>query len=122
MKELAGYLSVFLIIIINSLVNFYTPVEKEYIEKSFINRNLEDFLENTLMDINSIYTLPILFSISTITMYIFEKWDHAHSDVRRIRNRVNNIQVPITPTMQRCDSIVNDIRKIVEQSRELANK
>lgn len=124
MKELLGYLSVFFTIIINSVVKFYTPIEKEYEEKLFIIRMFEEFLEITLEEINYIYTFPVMLIISTISMYIFEKWNHAYRDLgrKRERERVNKVKVPYTPTMQRCDAILNDIREVVKQSRELLNK
>lgn len=121
LKEISGYFSVFSIIIINALVKFYVPIAEENTNKSFIIKELEEFFKITLADINYTYTLPILFSISTITMYIFEKWNHASSSVRKVKKRENIINVPVSPTVQRCDDILNEMKEILEESRDLLN-
>ncbi|KOS68169.1 hypothetical protein AEA09_06120 [Lysinibacillus contaminans] len=122
LKEISGYFSVFSIIIINALVKFYVPNAEENSNKSFIIKELEGFFKITLADINYTYTLPILFSISTITMYIFEKWNHAYSSVRVVVKKVNNVKLLDSPTLQRCDAIVKEMKEILEESREILNK
>ncbi|PIJ96752.1 hypothetical protein CTN02_16930 [Lysinibacillus sphaericus] len=66
LKEIASYLSVFTLIIINSLVKFYVLSDDVSASKSLIINEVEVFVKITIEDINYTYTVPIFFSIQQL--------------------------------------------------------
>lgn len=123
LKEFLSYLSVFSLIIINSLVKFYIPLEGDEESELWILREIEEFFKITIEDVNYTYTLPVVFSISTIIMYLFENWNHAtQSTYKKKVKIVKPKKVVITPIMERSQQIIKEMEDIVEESKETLTK
>ncbi|WP_431810229.1 hypothetical protein [Lysinibacillus capsici] len=123
LKEIASYLSVFTLIIINSLVKFYVPSDDVSMRKSFIINEVEEFFKITIKDINYTYTLPIFFSVTTIIMYVFEKWKHANGSkfIKKIKTAKRDINIP-NPNIKKLEQILDEMRNNLNEAKQILNK
>ncbi|MBG9757303.1 hypothetical protein J2B92_19495 [Lysinibacillus sphaericus] len=123
LKEIASYLSVFTLIIINSLVKFYVPSDDVSVSKSLIINEVEEFFKITIKDINYTYTVPIFFSVTTIVMYVFEKWKHATGSkfIKKINTAKRDINIP-NPNIKKLEQILDEMRNNLNEAKQILNK
>ncbi|WP_342535459.1 hypothetical protein MHI04_07180 [Lysinibacillus sp. FSL K6-1151] len=122
LKEVASYLSVFTLIIINSLVKFYVPNDDVSVSKSLIINEVEELFKVTIEDINYTYTVPIFFSVTTIVMYVFEKWKHASSStyIKKVNKAKRDINIP-NPKIEKLEQILEEMRKNINEAKQILN-
>ncbi len=110
-KDILAHLSVFTTILINTIGKFYSP-DGNSIETKGYNwffKQIFDFINATIQDVNFLYTLPIIFSMLTLILLFLENTKFITKRKRKIMSYPQSYPSINPSNIVRAKQIVNEI-------------
>lgn len=114
-KEILSYISVFSVVLVNTIEKFYTPTgdNTETKGSSWISKQIFEFINLSIQEINYVYTLPIIFSVFTLILLILE-------NTRLTTNRKRKVMMcpPTYPRdNKRHEENMKRVKQIIEETK-----